>query len=128
MESLNRIINLLNAIESPTESKIPSSEGLLGSFEQIIDKIVTIQNKATKEEAQAAIQNSEKLSEFEKKIAFFSGQLQQAQTALAALEGPSLTTESPNLNQLISSKKEEVLYWSNKLHEAGLPDSLTNSV
>jgi hypothetical protein len=128
MEALSPIENLITAIQAPGGKKISPADGTLGSFEQTIDKIVTTRIKSAKDDAQAGLQFSQKLSEFEKKIAFYSGQLQQAQTALAALEGQPTTANSPNQNQLINSKKQEVFYWSTQLHEAGLPDSINTSV
>ena len=122
MDPINRIENLISNLQD-NNSHSPSGDPL-ASFEEAIDQLVAASNKAAKAAAQAAIKNAEAQEEFQRKIAFLSGQVHKAESALAALEGHiERAVRESGANLQLNSKRQEILYWKSRLHQAGLPDN-----
>jgi hypothetical protein len=121
MEAITRIENL---IQEPPAEKTPVPEDSLAALEHFIDRMVTAENKLAKAAAQAAIRQRQIREEFERRVAFLSGRLHEAQKALAALEESlSRVEKSPADNELLNSKRAEVVYWRNQLRQVCPPDS-----
>jgi len=123
MDSISIVQDLINAVQTPTDHKTPAADGNLAGFEKAIDRIVADQNQASKTVAQASLQKAkvqaEKLAEHAQERAFLESQVQQAEVAVAALEG-----NQPNVqqtNQLLGFKRQEVAYWEGKLRQLSPP-------
>ena len=120
MNSINRIESLLQSLDAtPQPSKKASPyDQELATLEHFIDKLVTAENKATKANTQASIQKEQILAQFKRKLDFLSGQVQQAEVALAALEGTGNPSSlSPSDLLLLNARKGEVSYWKSQIRQ-----------
>jgi len=126
MDAINRIDN---GIFNQPDQNHSAPQDAVTTLENFIDHMVTAENNLTKAAEQAAIKNEAIQAEFDKRIAFLSGRLHQAQSALAALEGAQARHEStPTGSELINTKKSEVVYWRTLLHQVCSPDQLNSGV
>jgi hypothetical protein len=126
MDTINQISDLLNALQTSPSPSTPLADGDLAPFEQAIDRIVTAENQASKAIAQAAIEKSkiqeETSAQYQQKIDFLTSQVHQAEIALSALEGSQHSpAQVQYANQLLDFKRQEVIYWQNRLAQAGSP-------
>jgi phage shock protein A len=121
MEAITRIENLIT--EMP-DKKPSVPEDTLTSLEHFIDRMVTAENKIAKAAAQAAIRQRQIREEFERRVAFLSSRLHQAETALAALEESlSRVEKSPGDIELLNTKRSEVVFWRSQLHQVCPPST-----
>lgn len=126
MQSITRIENLMTG---QPESKVSAQEDTIQTLEHFIDRMVMAENKLSKAAAQAAITQRQIREEFEKRIAFLSSQLHEAESALAALEASlSRGAMTPGDHELLTTQRGEVEYWRTKLHQVQPPDHLNFSV
>ena len=122
MDAVNRIDSSIFNQPDPNPS---APKDPITTLENFIDHMVTAENNLTKAAEQAAIKNGEIQAEFEKRVAFLSSRLHEAQSALVALEGSLAQHETtPNGSELLNTKKGEVVYWRNLLRQVHLPDQL----
>jgi hypothetical protein len=116
MDAISRIENL--NLQPPSGIGAYPVEDPLTPFLQAIDKMVADGNSASKAIAKAAILKAEKKAEFERKLAYLTGQILNAKRALASIETPSpLVSKDPADCQLRTHKEGEVLYWENRLRQ-----------
>ncbi len=121
MESITRIENLITEMPEK-KSSLPEDE--IAFLEHFIDKMVKAQNNINKAAAQAAIRQRQIREEFERRVAFLSGRLHEAENALAALEESLSQAElSPSDNELLNTKRGEVVYWRTQLHQVCPPST-----
>ena len=126
MDAINRIDN---GIFNQPDQNHSAPQDAVTTLENFIDHMVTAENNLTKAAEQTAIKNEAIQAEFDKRIAFLSVRLHQAQSALAALEGAQARHEStPTGSELINTKKSEVVYWRTLLHQVCSPDQLNSGV
>jgi hypothetical protein len=118
MNPIAKIETLLQDLSLQPSQKKSSYDQELASLENFIDKLVTAENKATKANSQAAIQKEQMLAQFKRKLDFLSGQVQQAEIALAALEGTGNPSSlSPSDLLLLNARKSEVSYWKSQIRQ-----------
>jgi hypothetical protein len=123
MDGITRTENLLPADKSD-KGALPWNDPV-SPYLRVIDKMVTASNKATKEAAQLAMKKALQKAEMEKLVAYLSGQVQNAENALAAAKGSTKPdAEASGFPDLIDAKQREVLYWKTRLQQACSPDSL----
>ena len=87
------------------------------SFDRLMDELVAaIRPKSKPSECASAAR--QRMSEFERKLAFLSGMARQARIAMEAAEG------DPGA----SSYQREYVYWNSKLGQVGMPDGVNNTI
>jgi len=100
----------------------------LRAFEQMVDQFVLNDQKNAQNITQAAIQKQEKIQAFEQKVAFLTGALHQAETAMAGVSEsapPAATNpQDPSAASATESayQRSQLAYWKSKLTEAENPD------
>ena len=118
MNSISRIDTLFQDPSSQPSKKESPYDQELAALEHFIDKMVTAENNAAKTDAKKAAEKARVLEEFERKIAFFSGQIHRAESELTALEGSlAQASTTSGENPALDSKKHEVLYWKARLRQ-----------
>ena len=122
MDAINRIDSSFFNQPDPNPS---APKDTITTLENFIDHMVTAENNLTKAAEQAAVKNGEIQAEFEKRIAFLSSRLHEAQSALITLEGSlAQREETPSGSELLNTKKGEVAYWRTLLRQVCSPDQL----
>ena len=123
MDGITRTENLLPADKSD-KGALPWNDPV-APYLRVIDKMVTASNKATKEASQLAMKKALQRAEMEKLVAYLSGQVHNAESALAAAKGSTMPDAGAmGFPGLIDAKQREVLYWKTRLQQACLPGDL----
>lgn len=133
MDPITNNLTTNTLFPAPSADPIPSDnyDPTLATFEQMVDHIVLNEQKNSQAVEQAAIQKAQQLAALQEKIAFLTGAVHQAETALAGVSpsspppvdtpsDPALATEAQKAFAL-----SQVAYWKAKLTQAGIPDGTT---
>src|SRR5579872_4886492 len=119
MNTITRIDMLFQDPSSQPPKKASPYDQALAELESFIDKMVTAENNISKTNTKTAIQQAQLLEEYETKVAFLSGQIHRAESALTALEGSvaQASAAAASQNPGLDSKIQEILYWKARLQQ-----------
>ena len=134
-EKMDPITNLLlfpsPSGDKPDKAPTDNYDSTLKVFEEMVDRLVYKKLKDSKARQQSAIEKAKWEAQYQRRIAFLTGAVHQAEVALSGVSSsphrplnPS-EPKSPAPEALRDFKESQVAFWKAKLIQAGIPDGTT---
>jgi len=117
-------MNLLSAVNSLEKlshsldpNPIPALDNTATPFDHLIAQLLAATHPSSKP---FGVADREKIFEFRRKLAFLSGMVEQARTAMV--------TEPVGTNGIHGPGNQEYFFWEAKLSQVGCPDGVSNTL